>query len=321
MDITRYIGLFLLKNKFCYIHGLGNLTLIKRPATLEGDNIKGPEYVVQLTPTGSIDDNLANFIAVNEQISIAKASNALRDFSVQARADLSEGKEVIIPSLGRFVQSENQIYFVTDPDLQYAPPAVPTVKFARKTEEPEDKKLGSLPKNEDISRAKSANRTQTFIWILIFAVIGVGIVFGVRFLSEQSAVQQSPVATPVTPAPAAPEPEPYYPVDNLDSNGNPEEYAVGQADVMVTENDGDVLINQGPNIQYEVVINSYEDFEKAEKRERRLTSYGNHVKLKTKDSSNFYIVVPMNTPAADTTRVIDSLRRLFNPQGTVFIYK
>ena len=78
MDVAKYIGLFLLKNNFVYIHGLGNLELRKRPASFNGEALQGSTYEVVMTPMGSIDDNLANFIATNEQISISKASNAHR---------------------------------------------------------------------------------------------------------------------------------------------------------------------------------------------------------------------------------------------------
>src|SRR6185437_14180538 len=102
MDVAKYIGLFLLKNHFCYIHGLGNLELHKKSASYDGTALQAPSYEVVVTPAGSIDDNLANFIATNEQTSISKASNALRDFSIQARADLQAGKEVLIPHIGKF---------------------------------------------------------------------------------------------------------------------------------------------------------------------------------------------------------------------------
>src|SRR5438094_932824 len=98
MDIARYIGLFLLKNKFAYVHGLGNLELTRMAASHDGQMLNAPQYDVRLTKGGSIDDTLANYIATHEATSISKAANALRDFSIAARADLAAGKEVVIPS-------------------------------------------------------------------------------------------------------------------------------------------------------------------------------------------------------------------------------
>ena len=111
MDIAKYIGLFLLKNHFCYVHGLGNLELHKKSATHDGKSLQSPSYDVVVTPGGSIDDNLANFIAVNEQISISKAANALRDYSIQARKDMTAGKEVLLPNIGKFVEVNGKVQF------------------------------------------------------------------------------------------------------------------------------------------------------------------------------------------------------------------
>lgn len=316
MDITRYIGLFLLKNNFCYIHGLGNLALKKRPAAPDGETLKGPEYEVQLTPTGSIDDNLANFIAVNEQISIAKASNALRDFSIHARAELLEGREVIIPALGRFVQKDNIIRFITDPHLQYSPPAIPTVRIAKKTEEKEEKKITPRHTNQDVTRARSANRAQTFIWILILAIVAAGIIFGIKFISEQASTS-APISEPST-GPQTVEPAPIDPYAMPDTVMPEQETAITDAN---TPADAGPVTTADNQISYEVIINEYDNFQRAEKREKQLTSFGNKVRMRTKDSASFYIVMPMTTAAADTTQVMDSLRRLFNPQGVLHIYR
>src|ERR1700744_6690000 len=97
MDLAKYIGVFLMKNRFCYIHGLGNLEVKKKPANYDGKMLQAAPYEVIITPAGSIDDTLANFIATNEQISISKAANELRDFSTKAKADLEAGKELSRP--------------------------------------------------------------------------------------------------------------------------------------------------------------------------------------------------------------------------------
>ena len=133
MDIAKYIGLFLLKNHYCYIHGLGNMELVKRPATHDGKALQPPSYEVQVTPGGSIDDNLANFIATNEQISISKAANTLREYSIQARKDMAEGKEVPIPHIGHFIEGGGRVKFVTDANFRYTPAGIPTIKNSKKT--------------------------------------------------------------------------------------------------------------------------------------------------------------------------------------------
>jgi hypothetical protein len=70
-------------------------------------------------------------------------------------------------------------------------------------------------------------------------------------------------------------------------------------------------------LDFDVVINTYQDFGKAVRRTEKLTSYGNKVELVTdEDSTTFWVLMPMTQiPAWDTTRVLDSLRRTFNPDG------
>src|SRR4051812_28989915 len=128
MDIAKYIGLFLLKNQFCYVHGLGNLELKKVPAAHDNKSVNAPAYDVIVSPAGSIDDNLANFIATNEQISISKAANALREFSIEARKDMAGGKEVPIPNIGKFIEEHGKVKFVTDANFKYTPASIPVIK-------------------------------------------------------------------------------------------------------------------------------------------------------------------------------------------------
>ena len=132
MDIAKYIGLYLLKNNFAYLHGLGNLQIIKKAAQYDGENLAAAQYDVQLLPSGSIDDNLANFIATAEQTSISKASNEIRTFVEQAKVELAEGKEVVIPGIGHFVQQNGINRFVTDTNMSYAPPSIPALKLSKR---------------------------------------------------------------------------------------------------------------------------------------------------------------------------------------------
>src|ERR1044072_3745785 len=109
MDIAKYIGLFLLKNNFVYLHGLGNLELKKKPAAYDGEALRAPEYDVVRPPGGSIDDTLANYIATHEQTSISKAANALRDFTTATRAELAAGKAVEVRGGGKVVDNKGAV--------------------------------------------------------------------------------------------------------------------------------------------------------------------------------------------------------------------
>jgi hypothetical protein len=64
-----------------------------------------------------------------------------------------------------------------------------------------------------------------------------------------------------------------------------------------------------------VVLGVYPSRSAAERRIKTLTSNGNTVELVAQDSSNFLVVMPIAFGTADSTRTIDSLRRMFNPKG------
>jgi hypothetical protein len=315
MDVAKYIGLFLLKNHFVYIHGLGNLEIRKKPASYNGEVLEGPSYDVIVTSMGSIDDNLANFIATNEQISISKASNSLREFSLQARADLQAGKPVIIPSIGSFVEENGKISFITDPHFHYTPPSIASVRIARRQDEtvyttnadiPAVKPRYIDPDVEDegkrrISWAKIA------AWIIGLIIIAVLIVWGIRYMNNHDNTDVTPlIQTPVhdTVAPAA------VPVA-VDTTG--------------TTDDTSAAISVGKNglLSFDVIINTYTDLNKAQRRLDKLKSYGNNVELITEeDSSVFYVTMPIDKIApADTTKLLDSLKRVFNPTYGVKIFE
>src|ERR1700748_3558921 len=120
MDIANYVGLFLLKNEYCFLPGIGSLQIEKKPAVYnkETQQMSSPQYEVYYRQDGgSIDDSFANFIATNERISIAHAANHLKDFCAQAKADLREGKSVIILGIGSLKSDNNNIRFEKDAAL------------------------------------------------------------------------------------------------------------------------------------------------------------------------------------------------------------
>lgn len=298
MDIPKYIGLFLLKNRFCYIHGLGNLEIKKKPANFDGQTLKPAPYEVQITAAGSIDDNLANFIATNEQTSISKASNALREFSTQARTALAEGKEVVIPFIGKFVEHDHKVAFITDPHLQYTPPGLPTLKQTR-TPEDEIPAAGvantGQPREENISfhndepqlgSGASINWGRIGIIAAILIVMVAGLIFGIRLISHQNADAQREN------------------VIKKDSVVKPAPLSAAAMDSIRKAKMMDSLIT------YRMVVGSFKTYQLADKKMKRYLATDSTYKLQvvTKDSANFYLVMPVAAKYADTTLKMDSLK-------------
>jgi nucleoid DNA-binding protein len=312
MDVAKYIGLFLLKNNFCYIHGLGNLELKRRPASYSGDALLPPGYDISLSPTGSIDDNLANFVASNEQISISKASNALRDFSTQAKADLTAGKEVYIPAIGKFTEVEGKIRFETDPHFKHQPKPIPTAKVKKHITESDKLPVNSEPETaetrsyvpvhtpeeeEDEEETAGLNWPRIILAAIVLLALVALITYGVKKFRGGEDTLQPVLPTKENIEAAAP-----VNVPAIDTSANAP--SVNQNTVM-----------QDGIMKFKAIIDSYNNKAKADKRIRQMRSYGHNVELITEDSTHFFVVMPIECAPADTARILDSLSVLYNPGG------
>lgn len=295
MDIAKYIGLYLLKNQYCYVHGLGNMELRKMKAKHDGKELQAPYYDVLVTPGGSIDDNLANFIATNEQISISKAANALREYSIQARKDLAEGKEVTIPNIGKFTESEGKIRFVTDDNFAYKPAPLPTIKNSKQLEE-QNSKPAHKPSYPPPAKADSINWSMVIL-VVVLVLIVAGTVFFVYSYMNKAKVETTAVPPPDTTAVA--------PVIEPDTTA---------AVVDTVDAAAPVIVDSTLTNDYKFVIGNYRTRERAEKRIYNLNLNGNKTELLQQDSTSFLVIEPINCRIMDTAHVKDSLRRMFGFQ-------
>ena len=307
MDIAKYIGQYILKNNFCYIHGLGNMELVKRPAVHDGKSLQGPSYEVIVTAGGSIDDSFANFIAVNEQISISKAANALREFSIQARKDLASGKEVLLPNLGKFYEENGKVKFITDSNFRFTPAGIPTLKNSKQLEEQKVAPPPPRPVQQAPATPGNVNWSMVIIAVVLLVILACG---GYGYYYYKSTQKE---ALPVVAPPhkdtvyQAPPPVVTDTVHHTDSVATPPAAAAPAIDSSRTGT-------------FRMVIGDYTAREKAEKRLRQLKINGNHVELITKDSANFLVLAAVNCRIVDTTHAKDSLIKLFGYKN-VSIYK
>ena len=289
--------------------GIGSLQIEKRPSVYDKETQKmtAPVYEVKYRQVGgSIDDSFANFIANNERISIAHAANHLKDFCARAKIDLREGREVVIPGIGKFTGGPNDaIGFVTDPHLHIEGKPIPFFRNNTAAVHAKEETISTIiertnirePKSDDEIeyKAPSVNWGKIALLIAIVLVLVGAVVLGIWYVGKnKSAEQPAPLPdtavsqAPVTSVPDTPRAQP-------------------------------VVLTPEGTLSYLVALQQYATRDKAETRVARLQSYGNTVELYVKDSSSFYVVMPITSAAADTVRVVDSLKRLFNPGGNVQI--
>ncbi len=290
MDIAKYIGLFLLKNKYCCLQGLGNLDIKRKPASIDGAALNGSSYEAVLTITGSIDDALANFIATNEFVSIAKASNEISEFIAYAKRELAAGNEVIIPSIGKYLIKNNRPHFELDPafSLPNKPVAIPVV-----INNPAPETATNTQRENETYNGNKLNWGLITMWAVILIVILLAAIFSIKyFTTKPKDVEQ--VSIPVAIA-----------KDTL-AKTTPADTAAKTPIVRDTP-------------EYNFIISSYKTFVAAQKREKQLTGYGHKVTIITKDSLTFYVVKPMKLLATDTTKIKDSLSKVLNPKGVLIL--
>ncbi len=277
------------------------MELVKRPATHDGKALQPPSYEVQVTPGGSIDDNLANFIATNEQISISKAANTLREYSIQARKDMAEGKEVPIPHIGHFIEGGGRVKFVTDANFRYTPAGIPTIKNSKQLDE-QNSRLQQKPSYPEPHKADSVNWSMVILVVVLLIILGGG-GYGIYYYMKSMKATPAPVAVvpkdTVVQAPAT--------VATPDTTKLVKDTtaAVAQA-TTVSATSGDTVKHT-----YKMIIGDYPELEKAEKRVRNLKMNGNRTDILPKDSGGYYVFTNIKCLVTDTTHVKDSLRILF----------
>ncbi len=220
MDISSYIGLFLLKNNSCYIHGLANLELRRKPSVYDGTSLTAPFMEIHAVPATVVDDNLSNFIATNEQISISKASAALKEYTDQVKTELKQGKEVPLSTLGSFIEVNNKVQFATHPHFSYAPARIPVEKHSPKRPAPDaggsyrpqsipvpapnypQQGQGYAPQpapyQEPPIEGSRINWTRILIALVVLGLLAAGFIFSMRYMkSGTPAVHIDTLATQV----------------------------------------------------------------------------------------------------------------------------
>ncbi|HRP89743.1 MAG TPA: hypothetical protein PKX92_06865 [Edaphocola sp.] len=313
MDIAKYIGLFLAKNRFCYLPNLGEFKVEKKSAVYKDGVMQAPEYNVVFNFTGGvIDDEFPNFVANNERVSIASAANAIREFANETKKTLAEGGEVLLPGYGKFVNINGKNEFVTDPNVKIEAPAIPIFKI--NTEATRSTMPGaSIPEiheqmnlKEPSSQEEVVIKPPTVNWGKVLTLVGIIIVIlgligaGFWYFNQQNKHEVVKAEEPIpVEAPAAP---------TLDSTQAVKDSTATNASSTV------------PSGKSAFGILNYADKASAEKKVAQLKSFGHDVTVKENSDNTFTVVITI--PAvANVESAKDSLRRFFNPKGTVIEIK
>jgi len=317
MDINKYIGKFLLKNKYCSLPGLGVFDLKKEgaQANASSETISAPVYKITFTPVGSIDDTFASFIATAENVSISNASNNIKEYCKNVKEELAKSGKYDIEFLGRFSLSNNKLIFHQSDDLDMGvepAPLAPLVEKLKAPETPANKPDYSYPPartQRDIPIVKIA------VPIVLVVLLAVGAYFGYDYYQKNKDV--TPVEATI------PEAAPVQ-VDTLATTIVPDSLHRADSTNAATDTAMQSASNSAAQTApqaasfYKVAILSFENEAGANGKATKLKKYGNDASV-VSNNGRFFVVI--NASSNDTTKLVDSLRRFFNPRGQVFIMK
>jgi hypothetical protein len=320
MDISKYIGLYLVKNGYCSLPSLGTLQLDKKGAKrYNATTVEPPVYNISFNNVGSIDDKFPHFIAINENISTNNASNAISVFGKEVKEEIANNRPFVIEGLGRFINANGKVEFqqVSDLDLSEfsvaIPEAPPTIIDNTRVVQNDKELAANLDFKTLINspvKESSFNIGKVILPIGLLALISVGGYFGLNYL--KNAPSEAANTTPATNK------------DSLAALNSQVKDTVIAKDTMVLQRDSATVkpadtskvatapVASGPAMK--IAILTYPSEVEANVKAKKLaTNKANITSVQKADSTNFHVVINLASTDKPAALVIDSLRTLFNP--------
>ncbi len=116
MDVLFYLKELLNTNKTISIAGIGTLYKKKFPGKydIEKHTFVPPSYKLNFTSEINESEDLANFIAQEENIDIDSAKLKIREFSEKIHNQLTKEKQFTLTGFGKIILENNELTFLND---------------------------------------------------------------------------------------------------------------------------------------------------------------------------------------------------------------
>lgn len=331
MDINQYIGAFLLKNKYCSLPGLGVFDLKKTNARTNNSEgtVEPPTYLITFNPIGSIDDTFASYIASKENVSIANASNNIKTYCVDVKNEVAKTGKFEIDNLGRFTMQNNKLSFQQSSDLNLGFEPVPAAFTEIKVSTPkEEAKIDYSYTSTSGSTYKRKKSSQAWMKMLlpILGIVGLGIAGYLGYAYYQNhkddVVQEvTPVEKPIEIAPTDTSATQSAIIDTTVKDTSSMRPTADTSSAITTPAATNVTPPPAPTgKEFRVAVFSTSNQEAAKAKAAKWTRFGNKANV-IPSGSEFIVTIDASQPMNDTTLLVDSLRRFFNPKGNVYILK
>ena len=177
--MQQLIGEYLLKFNTCEIPNLGILSIEKTPASFNfGEQIiTAPKPIITFLQKEITNDNFANYVATQKNISLTEANNLVANFTNSIHA-LSDNNTFEVENVGTFSKNENdKIAFeavVINPSFT---PAVSAVKVIHPNESHSitvgDTETNSTTMTEYYADETPQAKSRWWIWALVLGLISI----------------------------------------------------------------------------------------------------------------------------------------------------
>ena len=291
MKVEQLLVQYLYKNKTVGIQDIGNFSIapdVVLPA--EGDkDTTLPEGAISFTfdKKTPADEGLIDYIKEQSGKIRPLAASDLESYTILTRQFLNIGKPLYIEGLGTLQKNQQGTFDFTQGANITSRAEVPHTIIKEKIQ-------------EDISFAspakKTGSKTGWMIFVLVIFVLAViaAIYYFVNREKEVPVTEQVAAANDTT--------------ANVSDSISP-----AMRDSLLKK-DSLLSVQTKPSndgYSFKIVIKEYNTQAAAQKAYDKLSSYGHKLLLLPEDSGRFKISMPFNSPAADSTRVKDSLKRFF----------
>jgi hypothetical protein len=334
MDIPKYIGLFLVKNKYCSLPGLGTLELIRKGASYsnDGPNVEPPKYDIKFSNLSSIDDQFPNFIGVQENISSNNATNAISTFSKKVKQATQNGNPFVLDGIGRFVQNNGTLSFqpVSEFDageFSVAPPPISPMdadntRVVNNTDAEASKDFGGYGYTAEPKQ--SINWGKMIIPLALLAALAAAVYFGYGYMQKKNAenvagtlADSSNVEASVVINTDSLLQDSLSQVAFRDSTLRADSIAKATpaAPKDTTKAKTDTVAAKpafkGPAMK--IVARSYTTQASADLYAKKLKSFGRESSVRMLDSTNYQVIINLPETTKPAAETIDEIRKFYNP--------
>ena len=315
MDINKYIIQFLIKNKYCSLPGLGSFDLKKVSAAIKKENgeIVPSKFEITYSMLGCIDDTFASYMASEENVSISNSSNNIKQYCISAKEELAREGKFTIDHLGFLTMQNNKITFVQTDELDMGKWALPLPDIDTNLKSSTNKKLDfSYPAAQSayVGKSKSINKFVIPILILLAVIIFAFVAY--KYYKNNTDISSSDmnstnIATQNT-------------QENVADTNASTPIIADSSTTKPLQTEASIPNNNGNNPLYKIAVFSTSVQATADAKAKKWKNYGNLTDVQLM-GDQFVVTMIASHPTNDTTLLIDSLRRFFNPKGNVYILK